>query len=108
MGIDIVFMGWPKSLGIDDPTYGCFSARSMMEYLPDDLCPMMHLSSSQRGACPRRLRDYVELLRDFTRGNDPARDLKHPQRAHGVHALRQFIRTAKQYLQCDVGAYVSY
>ena len=105
MGIDIVFMANPKRLGIDDPSYGCYPARSMMNYLPDELCPMMHLSWSERRACPRKLREYVELLRDYTRYNDPTWDLRHCR--EGVYAVRGFIRIAKKYVEHDVAAYIS-
>jgi hypothetical protein len=109
MGIDIIFTTNYKVLGIDDPACGCFPTRAMMAYLPDELCPMMHLPcNNRRGACPRELRNYVELLREFTRHNDPTWAINHPKWSNGVYALHQFIRTAKKYLEHDVGAYVSY
>ncbi len=111
MGIDIVFLGHPDRLGISDCTGGCFSARTMMEYLPDDLNPMSHLPWDEYRAVRdfvgsvRKLREYVELLRDFTRYRDPTFDLRWNR--HGVYAVRQFIRIAKQYLQYDIPAYIS-
>ncbi len=111
MGIDIVFLGHPDRLGITDITSGCFSARSMIEYLPDELNPMSHLPWDEVRAWRdstrslQKLREYVELLRDFTRYRDPTLDLR--WNCHGVYAVRQFIRIAKQYLQYDIPAYIS-
>ncbi len=111
MGIDIVFLGNPERLGIKDITYGCFSARSMIEYLPEELNPMSHLPWSKSriwndySYYVEKLRNYVELLRDYTRYRDPTWDLR--WNSHGVYALRQFIRIAKQYLQYDIPAYIS-
>jgi hypothetical protein len=101
MGIDILFMGNPE-LG-----YECFSARSMIEYLPDDLSPMVHLPWNPCRISSQKLRDYVELLRIYTRRNDPSWDLRHPTRSRGVYAVRAFIRTAKKYLEHNIGAYIS-
>ena len=111
MGIDIVFLGRPDAYGVKDITGGCFSARSMIEYLPDELNPMSHLPWDESRVwrnysdSVEKLREYVELLRDFTRYRDPTWDLR--WNSHGVHALRQFIRIAKQYLQYDIPAYIS-
>ena len=108
MGIDIVFMGNPERIGIEDPTCGCFPARAMIEYLPDSLHPMSHLPWREDRACPHNLRDYVERLREFTRYRDPTWALNHPKWMDGVYAVRSFIRIAKKYLEHDIGAYISY